>query len=99
MAGTKFSDYLGLKHYKKGKRIKNLIHLNLANWPQSFSSYHRISPKGNSGYRLKCFENMTPDFSGIYLNRTQIVLKKHFISFSYLDFFEPDYETICVLFR
>jgi hypothetical protein len=27
MAGTKFSDYLGLKHYKKAKKIKHFIHL------------------------------------------------------------------------
>ena len=53
MAGTKFSDYLGLKHYKKAKKIKHFIHLDLANWPQSFSSCHRISPTGNSGYQLK----------------------------------------------
>ena len=53
MAGTKFSDYLGLKHYKKAKKIKKIIHLNLANWPQSFSSYHRISNTGNSGYQIK----------------------------------------------
>ena len=41
MAGTKFSDYLGLKHYKKAKKIQNIIHLNLANRPQSFTSYHK----------------------------------------------------------
>ena len=33
MAGTKFSDYLGLKHYKKAKKLKHSIHLRLANWP------------------------------------------------------------------
>ena len=53
MAGTKFSDYLGLKHYKKAKKIKHFIHLACAYWPQSFSSYHTISPTGNSGYQLK----------------------------------------------
>ena len=26
MAGTKFSDYLGLNHYKKAKKIKHFIH-------------------------------------------------------------------------
>ena len=35
MAGTKFSDYLGLNHYKKAKKLKHFIHLRLANWPQS----------------------------------------------------------------
>ena len=40
MAGTKFSDYLGVKHYKKAKKIKNFNNLGLANWPQSFSTYH-----------------------------------------------------------
>ena len=30
MAGTKFSDYLGLKHYKKAKKLKHFIHLRLA---------------------------------------------------------------------
>ena len=49
MAGTIFSDYLGLKHYKKAKKIKHFIHLGLANRPQSFSSYHTISPTWNSG--------------------------------------------------
>ena len=31
MAGTKFSDYFGLKHYQRSKKNKNFIHLNLAN--------------------------------------------------------------------
>ena len=26
MAGTKFSDYLGLNHYKKAKKLKHFIH-------------------------------------------------------------------------
>jgi hypothetical protein len=43
MAGTKLSDYLGLKHYKKAKKINHFIHLNLANWPQSVSTCHSIS--------------------------------------------------------
>ena len=38
MAGTKFSDYLGLNHYKKAKKSKHFIHLRLANWPQSLST-------------------------------------------------------------
>ena len=49
MAVTKFSDYLGLKHYKKTKKIKNFINLALAYRPQSFVTYHSISPAGNSG--------------------------------------------------
>ena len=36
MAGTKFSDYLGLNQYKKAKELKHFIHLRLANRPQSF---------------------------------------------------------------
>ena len=52
MTGTKFSDFLGLKKYKKAKKIKHFIHLGLANWPPSISSYHTISPTGNSGYQL-----------------------------------------------
>ena len=40
MAGTKFSGYLGLKHYKKAKKIKHFIHLRLAQRPQSFNTYH-----------------------------------------------------------
>ena len=36
MAATKFSDYLGLKHFKKAKKLKHFIHLALAYWPQSF---------------------------------------------------------------
>jgi hypothetical protein len=44
MAGTKFSDYLGLKHYKKAKKLKHFIHLILTTWPQSLSTYHSISP-------------------------------------------------------
>jgi hypothetical protein len=27
IAATKFSDYLGLKHYKKAKKLKHFIHL------------------------------------------------------------------------
>ena len=38
MTGTKFSDYLGLNHYKKAKRLKHFIHLRLAYRPQSFGS-------------------------------------------------------------
>ena len=38
MAGTKFSDYLGLNHYKKAKKIKHFIHLRLTYLPQSFGS-------------------------------------------------------------
>ena len=38
MAGTKFSDYLGLNHYKKAKKLKHFIHLRLTNRPQSFGS-------------------------------------------------------------
>ena len=33
MAATKFSDYLGVKHYKKQK-IKHFFHLRLAQQPQ-----------------------------------------------------------------
>ena len=53
MAGTKFSDYLGLNHYKKAKKLKHFIHLGLAQGPQSFVTYRSISPSGNSGYQLK----------------------------------------------
>ena len=53
MAGTKFSDYLGLNHYKKAKKLKHFIHLGLAQGPQSFTTYRSISPAGNSGYQLK----------------------------------------------
>ena len=45
MADTKFSDYVGPKHYKKSKKIlKHFNHLRLTNWPQSFDTYHTISP-------------------------------------------------------
>ena len=53
MAGTKFSDYLGLNHYKKAKKLKHFTHLGLAQGPQSFVTYGSISPAGNSGYQLK----------------------------------------------
>ena len=53
MAGTKFCDYLGLNHYKNAKKLKHFIHLALAYWPQSLSTYHSISPTVNSGHRLK----------------------------------------------
>ena len=43
MAGTKFSDYLGLNHYKKAKKLKHFIHLRLAQGPQSFATYRSIS--------------------------------------------------------
>ena len=43
MAGTKFSDYLVLKHYKKENK-KHFNHLDLAYWPQNFSTHHTISP-------------------------------------------------------
>ena len=53
MTGSKFSDYLGLNHCKKAKKLKHFIHLDLAYWPQSLSTYHSISPTVNSGHRLK----------------------------------------------
>ena len=53
MAATKFSDYLGLNHYKKAKKLKHFIHLGLAQGPQRFVTYGSISPTGNSGYQLK----------------------------------------------
>ena len=53
MAGTKFSDYLGLNHYKKAKKLKYFIHLGLAQGPQSFATYRSISPSGNLGNQLK----------------------------------------------
>ena len=53
MAATNFSDYLDLKHYKKANKIKYFIHLALAYRPQSFITYHTISPWMNSGHRLK----------------------------------------------
>ena len=53
MAATKFSDYLGLNHYKKAKKLKHFNHLGLAQRPQSLSRYHNISPTVNSGNRLK----------------------------------------------
>ena len=53
MAATKFSDYLGQKHYKKAKKLKYFIHLGLVQGPQSFVTYRSILPVGNSGYRRK----------------------------------------------
>ena len=53
MAGTKFSDYLGVNHYKKAKKLKNFIHLRLAQGPQSFVTYRSILPVGNSSYQRK----------------------------------------------
>ena len=41
MAATKFSDYLGLKDYKKA--IKHLIHLRLAQLSQKFMSPFMVS--------------------------------------------------------
>ena len=38
MAGTKFSYYLGLNHYKKAKKFKNFIHFHFTYRPQSFGS-------------------------------------------------------------
>ena len=43
MAATKFSDYLGLKHYKNAKKLKHFNHLGLAQRPQSFGTYHATS--------------------------------------------------------
>ena len=34
------------------KKAKTFQPLRLANWPQSFSTYHTISPTVNSGYQL-----------------------------------------------
>ena len=56
MAARKFSDYLGPKDYKKAKKLKYFIHLRLANWPQSFDTYHTISHTVNSGHQLKKYD-------------------------------------------
>jgi hypothetical protein len=53
MAATKFSDYRGVKHYKKEKKRFN--HSGLANCPQSYITYHTISLTVNSGNQLKMF--------------------------------------------
>ena len=53
MAGTKLSDYLGLNHYKKAKKLKHFIHLRLAQGLQSFVTYRSILPVGNSSYQRK----------------------------------------------
>ena len=53
IAATKFSDYLGLNHCKKAKKVKHFIHLGLAQGPQSFATYRSISPSGNLGNQLK----------------------------------------------
>ena len=37
-AATKFSDYLGLKHYRNAKKLKHFNHLGLAQRPQSFAT-------------------------------------------------------------
>jgi hypothetical protein len=45
IAATKFSDYLGVKHYKRAKEIRHFNHLVwLIGLMQSFSTYHSISP-------------------------------------------------------
>ena len=54
MAATKFSDYLGLKDYKKAKKIKHFNHLGLTHWPQSFSKLE-IKPCG-LGSRIRDVE-------------------------------------------
>ena len=46
----KLSDYLGVNHYKKAKKLKYFIHLDLAYWPQCLSTYHSILPTVNSGH-------------------------------------------------
>ena len=53
MADTKFSDYLGLNHYKKAKKLKKFVHFHFTYRPQSFGSNHSILPAVNSGHRLK----------------------------------------------
>ena len=47
MAGKIFSDYLEIQ------KNEHFIHLRLAQRPQSFNTYHTISPTVNSGHRLK----------------------------------------------
>ena len=53
MAGKKFSDFFGIKHDKKAKNQKKINYLGLAHRPQSFYTYHSISPTWNLGYQLK----------------------------------------------
>ena len=52
MAGTKLSDYLGLNHCKKAKKMKQFIYLDLATWPQSLSTiFNMWELSGSSGPR------------------------------------------------
>ena len=67
MAGTKFSDYLGLNHYKKAKKLKHFIYLRLPQRPQSLSTYDSISPTVNSGHRLKKYVLYVLVKSAVYL--------------------------------
>ena len=50
MVGTKFSDYIGLNHYKKGKQLK---HFKRLEFEVLVHIYHTISATVNLGYQLK----------------------------------------------
>ena len=66
MAGIKFSDYVGLNHYKKAKKLKHFIHLRLPTWPQSLSTYHihHLQMIVKIGIIFMPFSNPTCHFKG-----------------------------------
>ena len=78
MAATIFSDYLGLKNYKKAKKLKHFIHLRLANWPQIFITYHTISPTVNS----VCSSDVKHCLIGIFELNVMVKIGVIFMSFS-----------------
>jgi hypothetical protein len=84
MTATKFSDYLGLKHYKKAKKLKHFIHLRLAQGPQSSNTYHTISPTVNSGPLTKkvCFSDVMHYQISIFVIKMMVKIGVIFMPFS-----------------
>ena len=84
MVGTKFSDYLGLNHYRKAKKLKHFIHLRLANWPQCLNTYHTISPSSEFRPLSKkvCSSDVKHCFISIFELKVMAKIGVIFMSFS-----------------
>ena len=68
MAATKFSDYLGLNHYKKAKKLKHFIHLRLAH---QVHTVHTVKLAVSLKWQV-LFENdmkITPIFTIIFISK------------------------------
>ena len=106
MAGTKFSDYLGLNHYKKAKKLKHFIHLRLTNQPQILSTYHSIIAycKFRPSTKKVCSSHVKHCQIRIFETKMMVKIGAIFMSFSnptchFKDTADFTLCTVCTLYK